>query len=65
MGLGTIMEAKQIVLLASGKEKAEIIAKALRGPINKEVPASILQKHPNVLVVLDRDAASKLTNLTI
>lgn len=65
MGIGTILEAKQIILIASGKEKAKIVAKALRGPINKEVPASILQKHPNVLVILDREAANELNNENI
>lgn len=65
MGLATIMEARQIILLASGKEKAKIIAQALRGPVNNDVPATILQKHPNVLVILDRDAASELLNINI
>jgi glucosamine-6-phosphate deaminase len=62
MGLATIMEAKRIVLLASGKEKAKIIAKLLKGGEAKEVPASILNRHPDVLVVLDRDAASLINN---
>lgn len=69
MGLDTIMDAKKIVLLASGKEKAHIIAKALRGPVTKEVPASIIKTHltdhPDVLVILDRDAASELLNINI
>ncbi|MEI7498195.1 MAG: glucosamine-6-phosphate deaminase [Candidatus Falkowbacteria bacterium] len=60
MGIGTIMEAKQIVLLASGEGKAEIIARALRGKVTKEVPASVLQRHPRLIVVLDQPAASKL-----
>jgi glucosamine-6-phosphate deaminase len=67
MGLGTIMEAKKLVLLASGKEKAGIIAKALRGPVTKDVPASIIKTHltdhPDIMVILDRDAASELLNL--
>lgn len=67
MGLDTIMDAQKIVLLASGKEKAHIIAKALRGPITTKVPASIikthLSDHPDILVVLDRAAASELLNL--
>ncbi|MBU4455444.1 glucosamine-6-phosphate deaminase [Patescibacteria group bacterium] len=57
MGLATIMRAKKIILLASGKEKAEIIAKALKGKIKPTVPASILQKHPDVTVILDKEAA--------
>jgi glucosamine-6-phosphate deaminase len=60
MGLGTIMEARKILLLAHGSAKAEIVAKALKGPITKEVPASILQRHPACTVMLDKAAASKL-----
>lgn len=67
MGLDTIMDAKRIVLLASGKEKAKIIAKALRGPVTEEVPASIIKthltSHPDVIVILDKAAASELLNL--
>jgi glucosamine-6-phosphate deaminase len=65
MGLATIMEAKKIILLASGKEKARIVAQALRGAISNNVPATILQKHPDVLVILDREAASELLNSNI
>ncbi len=57
MGLATITRAKKIILLASGKEKAAIIAKALKGKIKPTVPASILQKHPDVTVILDKEAA--------
>ncbi len=60
MGLGTIMEARELLLLAHGSAKAEIIAKALRGPITEEVPASILQRHPACTVMLDKPAASRL-----
>lgn len=60
MGIKTIMQAKNIILMISGKEKAEIAAKALKGPISTEVPASVLQLHPCVTVVLDEDAASQL-----
>lgn len=60
MGIGTIMEAKKILLLVSGEKKADLVAKALEGPIDIEVPASILQKHPNVTIILDREAASRL-----
>ncbi len=62
MGLATITRAKKIILLASGREKAEIIAKALAGKITPAVPASILQKHPDVTVILDKEAASELRN---
>jgi len=60
MGIGTILEARRILLLARGREKAEIVARAVRGPITREVPASALQSHPNVLVLLDRASASQL-----
>lgn len=58
MGIGTIMRAKRILLIASGKDKAEAVKKAFFGPVQPQVPASILQLHPDVTVVLDEDAAS-------
>jgi len=60
MGIKTIMRARSILLLASGKDKAEIIKKALSGPITQDIPASVLQLHPNVTVILDENAASVL-----
>lgn len=60
MGIATIMRAKKIILLASGKEKAEVVAQALRGKITPKLPASVLQRHPDCLVILDKSAASKL-----
>lgn len=60
MGIYTIMQAKKIILLASGKDKAEIIAKALKGKVTKNIPASYLQLHPKLIVILDKQAASKL-----
>lgn len=60
MGISTIMRAKKIILLASGKEKAEVVAQALRGKITPKLPASVLQRHPDCLVILDKAAASKL-----
>lgn len=60
MGVGTIMEAKQCLLLASGESKAEAIAHAVEGPITAEVPASVLQMHPRTIVVIDEAAASQL-----
>ncbi|AIQ65254.1 glucosamine-6-phosphate deaminase [Paenibacillus stellifer] len=56
MGIGTILKARQILLLARGAEKAEAIRKAVRGPITTECPASLLQTHPNVVVLLDEEA---------
>ena len=60
MGVGTIMEAKQCLLLASGESKAEAIAHAVEGPITAEVPASVLQMHPRTIAVIDEGAASQL-----
>lgn len=61
MGLGTILEAKRLVLLAFGETKSQAIAAALEGPITASVPASVLQLHPDVLVFLDEAAAAHLT----
>ena len=58
MGIKTIMRARKILLLAYGKKKAEITFKALKGPITKQVPASTLQLHPTVTVILDKEAGS-------
>ena len=60
MGISTIMGSKALMLLASGDSKADILAKALEGPVTEEVPASILQRHKNVIIIADEAAASKL-----
>lgn len=60
MGIKTIMHTKKIILLASGKEKAEAIYKAVKGKITPELPASVLQLHPDVTLIVDKDAASLL-----
>lgn len=60
MGVGTIMDAKQCLLLASGESKAAAIAHAVEGPVTAEVPASVLQMHPRTIVVIDEAAASQL-----
>jgi glucosamine-6-phosphate deaminase len=57
MGIGTILEARRIVLLASGVSKKDVVRRALQGPISEAVPASALQMHPNVIAILDEDAA--------
>ena len=62
MGIGTILEAKQMVLLASGAAKAEAIAKSIEGPLTASVSASALQLHSDVRVLLDEDAAAKLVH---
>lgn len=60
MGIGTIMRAKKILLIVSGEDKAEAVAKSFFGPVTPEVPASILQFHPDVTVVADEAAFSKV-----
>lgn len=60
MGIGTILSARSAVLLATGATKARVVARALTGPVTTRVPASLLQTHPDVVVVLDRDAAAAL-----
>lgn len=59
MGIGTIMQAKKILLIVSGEDKADILYQSLCGPITPHVPASILQLHNNVLVVADKAALSR------
>lgn len=59
-GVGTILEARHLVLIASGAGKAAAVAAAVEGPITAMVPASVLQLHPHVSVVLDEPAASSL-----
>jgi glucosamine-6-phosphate deaminase len=61
-GLGTIMRAQRIVLVAQGERKAEAIAAAVEGPVSASCPASILQHHEHVTVVIDEGAASRLHN---
>jgi glucosamine-6-phosphate deaminase len=60
MGIQTIMRAKKILLVVNGEGKAEILNKALNGPITPQVPASILQLHNDVVVVADEAALSKM-----
>lgn len=61
MGIGTIMSAKKILIIVSGADKAEILNKVINGPITPQVPASILQLHPDVTVVADEAALSAVT----
>ncbi len=61
MGVGTILEARKIVIMALGDHKSKIVRKAVEGDVTDEVTASYLQRHPNALFVLDDAAASELT----
>lgn len=60
MGIQNIMLARKIVVVVSGADKADILKKVVEGPITPQVPASILQLHPDVTIIADADAASKL-----
>jgi len=60
MGVGTILEADQLILLANGENKAEAVAKAVEGPVTSMVTASALQLHPSAKIYLDDEAASQL-----
>ncbi len=60
MGIGTIMSARCVVLVATGKEKADAVYNMIHGPITPEVPCSILQLHPCCVVLTDREAAGRM-----
>ena len=60
MGVGTILDSKRIIMLVTGAEKAEILARAVEGPVTAMVSASAMQLHPNVVVIADEAAAAKL-----
>lgn len=60
LGIKTIMQTRKIVLIAKGEEKAEIVKKAVKGPVTEDIPASVLQLHPDCLVLLDKAAAALL-----
>jgi glucosamine-6-phosphate deaminase len=64
MGIGTIMSARKVILMAWGEGKSSIIKKTLEGPVTDSVPATYLQQHTNTVVVLDEAAASELTRRT-
>lgn len=60
MGIGSIMKSKEILIAAYGKEKAQAVKEFIEGPVTENVPASILQNHPKVTIILDQAAASLL-----
>lgn len=60
MGIKSIMQSKKIILMAFGDTKAEAIKAMLEGPVTEELPASVLQNHDDVIVIIDEEAASKL-----
>jgi glucosamine-6-phosphate deaminase len=60
MGIGTILRARLVLLLATGAGKRAIVGRALAGPVTTRVPASLLQTHPHAVAILDRRAARAL-----
>lgn len=60
MGIESIMSSKKILLMAYGERKADAVDRMINGPVTEQVPASILQNHEDVTVILDEEAASKL-----
>ena len=65
MGIHSIMQSKKIILFAYGAKKAEAIRATLEGPVDESMPASILQKHEDVIIICDKEAASTLSAETI
>ena len=63
MGVGTILEARQVILMAWGEGKSSVIHKAIEGPITDQIPATFLQKHSNAQIVVDQAAAAELTRV--
>ncbi len=61
MGVGTILDSEKVIMLVTGKEKAQILAKAVEGPVTAMISATALQLHPNTIVVCDEEAAELLT----
>ncbi len=61
MGVGTIMESREVALLATGEHKADIVRRAIEGDVDRAVAATYLQQHPNATVYLDAAAAAELT----
>jgi glucosamine-6-phosphate deaminase len=62
-GLGTILEASRLVLVASGSHKAAAVAAAVEGPVTESCPASVLQRHDRATVIADREAAAGLARM--
>lgn len=65
LGPATIMKARRILLLASGANKANAIQHMLEGPLDENCPATLLRFHPHVTLILDREAAAKLSPMTL
>ena len=60
MGIGTIMRCQKLIVVVSGKDKASILKQVIQGPVTPEVPGSILQFHPDCIIIADEDALSEM-----
>lgn len=60
MGIHSIMQSKKIILMAFGKAKADAVKGMLEGEVTEDLPASVLQNHNDVAVIIDEEAASQL-----
>ncbi|WP_238475586.1 hypothetical protein [Rhodophyticola sp. CCM32] len=63
MGVGTILDAQQLLLLACGESKARVVAKAIEGPLSARVSASAIQLHTRCIVIVDAEAAAELQDI--
>ena len=63
MGIGTVMAARKVLMVVTGRDKAEILKKAFCGPVTPQVPASIMQLHPDFTLVADEAALSLVKDL--
>ncbi len=63
MGVKSIQETRQIILMAWGEAKAKVVQKAVEGPITDQIPATFLQNHPNAHIIIDKAAAAELTRV--
>ena len=63
LGIRTIMRTRRIVLIAKGEHKAEMVRRMLKGPVTEDIPASVLQLHPNCTFLLDADAGRYVADL--
>ncbi|MEK9138435.1 MAG: 6-phosphogluconolactonase, partial [Bacteroidota bacterium] len=60
MGIGTIMDAREIILLANNARKADAVSAAVEGPLTAQCPASVIQMHRQAIIIVTKDAALKL-----
>ncbi len=60
LGLQHLLEAKEVILMASGSAKVDVVARALTGPVTEQMPASVLRRHANATVMLDKEAAARV-----